>query len=361
MAKEFRLTHDPVFQLNACLWLVRKVPSSVHGPKPFYAEEGFVLRGIGQKLGVAETLRATFRTLKWSPDAPEPDVLLHHSVSRDHLVIECKAHSFSPTSSTAMQGRKLLSVCAIPAAAVGAEDGTQAKAIVVYALPAEDAELQRETIKKLSEELTANDLNPAASGTLGLSIHDGGLWAELTVEGIEESSVVARICRQCWITDGDEQDARPIYLIPYDPTAADNQTEEELDYCSRMLSERILTYAMSVVGRTEVPDYVYIMANDALRHATFRLSDRWHARELDKLRRRIAQELGSTLNKGALHGKVVTRKQSVEVDLATVEDQQAALGLLHKAQVQHISRQLIDPQIQINEEEQANADASNGS
>lgn len=351
MAKEFRLTHDPVFQLNACIWLVRKPPTRTIGPKPFYAEEGFVLRSIGQKLGVAESLRTAFRRLSWSPGAPEPDVLLHHSISRDHLVIECKAHSFSPSSTTAMQGRKLLAVCADPSAAVGAEEGSKARAIVVYALPAEDVELQQETIRALSEELLTHELTPATWGTLGFSIHDGGLWAELTVDGLDDGSVVAGLCKKCWVTDGDEQDARPIYLIPYDPTAFENQTPAEQVYCSKMLSERILTFAISIVGRSEVPDYVYIMANDALREATFRLSDRWQARELTKLRRKISHEIGAVVNKGALRGKVVVRDHVVELNLATLEDQHIALELLLRAQSHYMARQLVDPQLEIVDQE----------
>lgn len=351
MAKEFQLTHDPVFQLNSCIWLVRKTPTSIRSPKPLLAEQGFVLRALGQKLGVAPDLQKIFREMGWSPTAPEPDVMLNHAASGNHLVIECKAHSFAIESSNTKQARKLLAVCAQPGVAVGIPPDSPGNAVVLYAVPAEDAELQRATLEKLIQEFAELGLSASQSGTLALSIEEGGLWAEIQIINIGPDSDLKGVCRRLWITDGDDEDARPLYLIPYDPTAVHNQVPSERDYCAKMLTERIITYAQMIIGRSDVPDVIRIYANDALRYSTSDISDRWQARELGNLRRRIAQGIGSTLNKGELRDKVRTTNTHVEITLASLDEQQVALGFLRKAQIQHIAMQLVDGQVQLVDED----------
>ncbi|MDN3360048.1 hypothetical protein [Actinomadura sp. DC4] len=265
-------------------------------------------------------------------------------------MIECKAHSFSPDSSTANQGRKLLATCSAPSAAVGVSADSSANAFVIYAVPSEDASQQLATLDKLTQELVEMEIPSSKFGVLGLSIEDGGLWAELDIPSLEEGSDLKIICKRSWITDGGDQDARPIYLVPYDPTAADNQIPQEREYCGRQLTQRILTYAMSVVGRAEVPDSIRIMANDALKSATFDISDRWQAKELDKFRSRIAQEIGSALNRGELKGKVDVRNTFVEVTLASLDEQKIALALLDKSQDGYIANQLTGDQMQVVDE-----------
>src|SRR5690349_19104998 len=85
------LTRDPVFQLNSCLWLIKRPPSTTSAEeKGTYASVGFVLRALGRRLGISNELRERFRELTWTPEPPEPDVLLHHLASGLHLVLECK-------------------------------------------------------------------------------------------------------------------------------------------------------------------------------------------------------------------------------------------------------------------------------
>jgi hypothetical protein len=343
LPNEYLLTRDPVFQLNACLWLVRKPTFAPIGPKPTYAAEGFVLRAIGRKLGISPQLRTVFLSLGWTGAPPEPDVLIMHAVSRKHLVLECKASSFSSTSSTAMQARKLLALCADPDVALG----SSGKAFVVYVLSLEDAALQLTTLMELTNDLQTNQVPSAESGTLGLKIEDGGLWATLDIPTAADDAEIAPISGRVWVTDGDESDARPLYIVPYDPTAADNQSPEERSYCTKQLTERVLTYAMATLGRAGVPDYVRIVADDALKQATFNTSSLWAAHELDKLRTRIAAELYSVLNRGDMQGKVELHNRWVDVNLATLADQATALNLLLKAQPQEAANRIAESQLRL--------------
>ncbi|XVQ86502.1 hypothetical protein ACQP2K_03480 [Microbispora siamensis] len=299
-------------------------------------------------MGVSDALKKSFRELGWTPDPPEPDVLIYHAESRDSLVIECKAQSFTPASSTAQQGRKLLGVCAEPDIAVGSPKGA-GEAYVVYALPLEDVEEQQQTLGALNGEVAEAGLSYAKSGTLGFEITDGGLWAELAIPDATEGSTITSICKRVWVTDGDDGAARPIYLVPYDPTAIDNQEPEEKEYCTNLLVQRVLTHAMSMLGRAEVPNFVRIHAHDALREATFQVSDYWQASELNKLQNRIARTLASYLNKGAFKEKVQLSGSCVEVHLENLGAQEAILAMLLKARTEVMAQAVLDPQMALNE------------
>lgn len=325
---------------------MRKSPA-VTDSKAAYAVEGFALRSLGQKLGISEELKKKFIQLGWPPSPPEPDLLLNHVASWNHLVIECKAQGFSLGSSNIAQARKLIAVSADAKIAVGAPVGASSSAVVVYAIPAEDCTEQQETLQELSEMLIEQGLKVAPSGTLGIDISDGALWAELVIPNLPCESDIARICKRVKVTDGDEKDARPLYLVPYDPTAADNQQPEEKEYCLKLLIQRVLSCVIKRIGQADVPDAVHIVANDVLQEATFEISDRWRARELNKLKQEINEQVGSVLNKGSLHGKVSVESGHVQVNLADSDDREAAINLLLKAQTKNMARQLAVDQLRI--------------
>lgn len=346
LANRFQLTRDPVFQLNSCLWLVRKAPGATGSPA--YHAHGFIFRAIGRRLGISDALRKLFRELGWSPEPPEPDVLIYHTESHDSLVIECKAQGFGPSSSTAQQGRKLLSVCSEPDIAVGSPRGS-GDAYVLYALPQEDVQSQLETLASLSAELKQKGLSCARWGAIGLEISDGALWADLVVSEAPDESPINLINKRVWVTNGDEQSARPLYLVPYDPTAVDNQSPAEREYCTAQLVQRVLTHAMSRLGRAEVPDFVRLHAHDALKEATFQISDYWQASELKKLENRIAAILATHLKKGSFKNKVQLSGSCVEVHLDNLADQSAIIAMLHKAQTDAMAQAVLDPQLQLDE------------
>ncbi|WP_189242740.1 hypothetical protein [Planobispora rosea] len=182
-----------------------------------------------------------------------------------------------------------------------------------------------------------------------MEISSGGLWGELCVPEVTENSPVRKICKRVQITVGDGDASRPIYLVPYDPTAADNQTKDEREYCTNILVQRVLVYAMSVLGRAEVPDFVRINGRDILREATFKISDYWQASELKKLERRIIQILHSTLNKGIIREKVQASGDWIEVHLESLDLQKAALNMLQRSHTETMAKALASPQLQLDE------------
>ncbi|WP_428953324.1 hypothetical protein [Streptomyces sp. cg35] len=314
-----------MFQVNSCLWLVAKSTPAKGGDRPFF-DAGYRLRSLGAKLAFSVEVRTQLAQRGWGPNPPEPDLLFHHLASGDHLVLECKASSFSKDSSTAGQARKLLVSCADSTTAVGI-DG---QAVVVYVLPSDDVPLQSATLEELTGELAADGFLTAVYGVLGLKIDDEGLWAELRISQ-NPSPHLASLEDSFLIVAGDRKEARPLYLIPYDPTAADNQSREEREYCHRILLERCYSAAVQAIGTADVPECVVIKADDLFRKATYGVSDKWHAKELGPLKSKIVHGMATLLNKKELQGRVTVNNNQVELLLRDEEDRDAAITRLLKA------------------------------
>ncbi|MCX5351243.1 hypothetical protein OG901_26395 [Streptomyces mirabilis] len=320
------LTRDPVFQVNSCLWLVSKSTPAKDGRRPYY-DAGYRLRSLGAKLAFSSETRAKLSGKSWGPQPPEPDLLFHHLQSGDHLVLECKASSFGEESSTSGQARKLLISCAEANTAVGV-DG---QAVVIYVLPAEDCQRQVETLTALAAEVVEAGFKTATYGTLGLSIDETGLWAELRVSAATDAEHLAEIVGRVLVVAGASNDARPLYLIPYDPTASSNQAPEEREYCHRILLERFYLAAVQVIGTADIPDCVVIKADDLFRQATYAVSDKWQAKELSPLKGKLIHGMATLLNKKSLHGKVTVNNHHVELRLGNEDDRQTAISRLLKA------------------------------
>lgn len=339
-----RLTRDPVFQVNSCLWLVWRSPIPIG--EQTYRSAGFLLRALGRKLAVPPHIKTRYAELGWKFDPPEPDLLFQHAGSSKHLVLECKASSFSIASSTAQQARKLLTFCADPNCCAGAKSAL----IVTYVVSDEDSEQQLKTLEELTSELAELGFEVADSGTLGLAIAEGSLWATLKVLAPGKHQELGLIEGRIRVIDGIDGDVRPLYIVPYDPAAADNQADQEREYCARQLSERILNFATSIVGRAAAPEIVSIDPMDAIKQATFGVSDRWLSRDVDTLRNRVGEELFRALNRG-MPEKVEMIGKKVHVNLLTLEDQNTAVNLLQRARPDHVASQLLDPQLRVLGEE----------
>ncbi|MFF3451224.1 hypothetical protein ACFYXJ_29225 [Streptomyces sp. NPDC002667] len=336
------ITRDPVFQVNACLWLVAKPSPAKDGQRPYY-DLGYRLRSLGAPLAFKDELRPKLAKSSLGAKPPEPDVLIHHIASGDHLVIECKASSFSSSSSTAGQARKLLIACADADSAVG----VAGEAFVIYVIPGEDCQLQMTTLAELTAELNSEEFVTAPYGTLGLQVDDEGLWADLSINKQSTKEHVADVIGRVLVVPQSGGDFRPLYFIPYDPAAADNQDAEELNYCHKLLVERFYVGAVQEIGTADVPECLVIRADDLLRKATYGISDKWVARELVTLKARLIQGMGKILNKKSLKGKVEATGSRVEIRLGSEDDRQAAIDLLLKANTEQLALNNASPQTEI--------------
>ncbi|MEU7951656.1 hypothetical protein ACGFJ4_14605 [Micromonospora chalcea] len=211
-------------------------------------------------------------------------------------------------------------------------------------ISAEDTQLQLKTLQEISAELDQHGLEVADSGTLGISVENGDLWVTMTMLSPGKHAELALVEGKVKVAEGIDGDVRPLYIVPFDPAAAPDQHADERDYCARELTERILIFAMSRVGRAAVPDIVSLDPIDAMKQATWSLSDKWATHEVEQLRRRIEDELYRTLYRG-MPDKVEREGRKVHVNLVTQEDQRTALSVLQKSRPQYIAERLLDPQL----------------
>ena len=336
-----QLTSDPVFQVNSCLWSVRRASlAPAGGPRPALAQHSYALKALGFRTPPSAAIKEGLIKLQLGPDGPEPDVILKNVQNNSHLVLECKTTSFGPESTTSKQAKKLLAVCADSDSALG----VQGDAAVLYVLSQDQAELQLATLATFTEELRSAGMLTAESGTFGLSIDDTGLWAEICIPNPKEDSVFEPVLKRHHIVEGSREEARPLYLIPYDPTVVENQSPEEQKYCSEILAERLCVQAASMIGRSQVPDVVRLSMSEIFSEATFGVSQKWQANELRQLKAKLAKTLNRLLKRGQLKEKILLDKDTVELSLADESDLDAALSMLLKAPIERIAQSFLDPQ-----------------
>lgn len=333
------LTRDPVFQLNSCLWLVRRAPLDRAVAPPVYLAAGFTLRALNFKMSVPPILSNVLTEKLGLPrGSPEPDVVLRHNKSGDHLVLECKASSFGVASTTANQGYKLLAACAEPSRSIGATGS----AGVVYVLHHEDVAPQLETLDELSCILTDNSILHAQYGTLGLSIEGDGLWADLYLIDLAKNSTFAAVAGRKLVHEEAGGDSRPLYFIPYDPASIGQQSPDERDYCATQLSQRIINCAISRIGRSPVPETVRLNADELLKEVTYNVSDHWDGRDKATLRVTITSKLYGYLHRRGFKDKVASRRGSyVEIALGDEDDRRTALDLLQTSDEKRLSRDIL--------------------
>ncbi|MEV5316893.1 hypothetical protein AB0K92_04320 [Streptomyces sp. NPDC052687] len=189
----------------------------------------------------------------------------------------------------------------------------------------------------MAAELNAAGFDTSEYGTLGLSIDEKGLWAELRLSAESGKEHLTNVLGPVLITPAASGDARPLYLIPFDPTTEENQDPDERRYCHRMLLERFYIAGIQAIGTADVPDVLIIKADDLFRKATHEYSDKWQARELSGLKSRLIQGMAKTLNKGTLKGAVIANNTSLEIRLRDEDDRNAAISLLLKANSEQLA------------------------
>ncbi|MFE1268486.1 hypothetical protein [Streptomyces sp. NPDC058758] len=215
--------------------------------------------------------------------------------------------------------------------------GVAGDAFVVYTLPVEDAELQMQCLEELRIEVEEAGFESAAYGTLGLEIDADGLWANLRLSHPSEKPHIAKVLDRVLISPAIDGDSRPLYLIPYDPTTADNQDPSERSYCFGQLLERVYLAAVRALGIAHVPDSVVLLGDDLLREATFGLSTKWQAKELNSLKINLLRGMATVLGKRELKGKVQFHTSRLEVLLGSENDRQVAINLLLKANSEQLA------------------------
>jgi hypothetical protein len=269
------LAADPVFQLNTVLWMLQPLPDQPGAIRPVLYRAGYRVRALGKPLSTPAEVERSLAVNLNLRGMPAPDVLASAPPGRPWLVFECKASSFGSKSSTSAQAIKILARAAELSLVAGSPPGVDVPGCVVYVTRSDQAADLQTTLDGLAARLRAASLEPASAGTLGMRVETGvgliveqagGQLAEAAREALDGGVVVLA-------ASGPEEDARPLYLVPFDPSV--EQTADERTRCLRILLARARAYAASLIGRSPAPGTAVLEGAELLHGATFGLSKFW--------------------------------------------------------------------------------------
>ena len=281
------LVSDPVFQLNALLWLASPLPPI--GPyKPILRDAGFEIYSIAPMLAPPpDVLLRLKETGLAHQERFRPDVILADRQRRCFVLVECKANSFGTASSTAEQARTLLVVCGDRLHdTLNVAPTDIASRAASYFIPERVATAMRETLEDLDKELASKRLPKGKSVLLMLCAREESIdfmADELaqTLMGIPESTR--------FVVIEADTDPRPLYFIPYDPDC--DQLSEEREFCKRVLFERIHSEILGSAGRSLPPVTIPFDADGLLDKSTMGMYGFWENRESQSHLKRLVRQL----------------------------------------------------------------------
>ena len=277
LADRSAVLKDPIFQLNFTIWMLQTLPTNA-SIRPVLKEIGYVLHSISRQLPLPPALRPQMVKLlgKENAEGPCPDVIAE-GTGLPWLLIECKASSFGPTSSTTEQALKLLAIAEGIVGQLGlAPKSVPTQVAYLTALTSSVALIQ--TLKELGARLSESGLPSAKTSVFGLSTRSDGVyvtWANPVQGCSSEASSELKSGLRVIELDA-ENDPRPLYFMPWDPSVT--QSPEERDYCRAVLFARVQSEATSLIGRTTIPGHIVLDLRQILSSATYGVSDLWRSK-----------------------------------------------------------------------------------
>jgi hypothetical protein len=286
------LISDPLFQLNALLWMAQPLPkeAAAVAPLPILHESGFTVYAIAPALAPPPDVRQRASAARVEmQDGARPDVVLRNSAEEKYLLVECKKSSFGPDSDNSRQARTLLLLSG-PYAAKSL--GLSENVLLSYLMPESETNLQRATLLFLQKHLRDAGLPAGDFSTLGLTIAKSYIalvpdrGSSLFV-GLQESPLP-------FMRIESQTDPRCLYFIPYDPDVGGDT------YALRAFYERILSTVVAAVGHASAPGDLVLETERMLNSAMFGVYHLWRNRDSSRCLRRICKQfmkkLSETIN-----------------------------------------------------------------
>lgn len=279
---------DPLFQLNAVLWMLQPMPEQPNPVNAVLHLHGYAIRSLGQSLTADAVLERQLAVELDLRGSPAPDVLASAPTGNPWPVFECKGSSFGPDSTTSDQALKILARGADLSLTVGSAPSQTIDGCVVYVTRKEEATQLQATVEELSAILAQAGVSPAPASTLGLRIERGtGLLARV-IAGSFPGKGGSALASDVLIlrAAGPQEEARPLYLVPFDPGI--QQDAEERTRCLRVLLARGQATAASALGRGPSQGTAVLEGHALIDAATYGLAKHWRD---TAVRERAAQEI----------------------------------------------------------------------
>jgi len=286
------LIRDPLFQLNALLWLAQPMPSQSE-IRPLLYEQGFTVYAIAPLLGLPPDLRLMAQEAQINmQERVRPDVVLAHEGARKFAFTECKKSSFGATSSTAEQGRSHLVVAGPRAAEVlGLASGQLAGSLVAFVTAQSEQGPLAQTLAILCEELDAAKIPAGHFSVLGLVLAE----TDVSIAIDDQANTFFGLPKgnNSFMKRERDTDPRRLYFIPYDPDI--DQSPEEREFCKRVLFERMQSTVVAAVGRTSPSCELSLNSEKILNDAMFGMYGQWENRESARHMRRLCRQFMDAL------------------------------------------------------------------
>lgn len=166
------LIKDPLFQLNAILWLTQPLPAESRITPIFY-KQGFKIYAIAPLLGPPVDVRLVAQKANLSmQEGIRPDVVLTHERDHKFAFVECKA-SYSALASSTAQTRSLLVIAGPRAAEVlGLASGQVTASLLELVIPEDDRNTSTQTLASVSKQLEDNNISIGLFSVLGLQYNN---------------------------------------------------------------------------------------------------------------------------------------------------------------------------------------------
>lgn len=284
-----QLCKDPLFQINLAIWMAQ--PQSVlhFYIYPIFYESGLRIYSIGPLLALPPDIRLAVAKKINCQAAVRPDLILESQRNRRLCILECKASSFGPESSTASQARSFLLIAnKILSEVLGLPTRAESKGMVCYLIGPDNAELMEGTLDALEKEIKEKvNCESGNYGCLKIRPFESSIILEYP-EKIKKYMNLKKDSPIQIIEIKKDTDPRPLYFIPYDPNI--QQRKEEQEYCRRVLFERILSYVLSSIGGSTIPGSITFLTDDLLNAATFGIFDIWEDNEAKKHIKRLVRD-----------------------------------------------------------------------
>jgi hypothetical protein len=286
------LLRDPLFQLNVLLWLSQNLPAG-YPIDPLFHTQGFEVYAIAPLLPLPPALQLLCQRQGMAVNniGTRPDVILRNSTTKRYALIECKAASFGPSSSTANQGRTLLLASGAQSYLfLGVGQPDVQTAATIYFLPDDNTGAQLGTLRQLRQDMVNASVPVGPSWAMGIK-SNSQLSITLDADGSDFFGLLTGDNPFCELEEG--TDPRPLYLVPYDPDS--EQSPNERKFSRRILFERIQAAFISRLGRVRPPDTVVYTSEELLNEATFGMFKVWDNRDAQKHMRNLCVQFMSPL------------------------------------------------------------------
>lgn len=287
------LVKDPLFQLNALLWLAQPLPAKSE-VTPLLYNQGFTVYAIAPLLGPPPDVRLSAQEAGISmQDAVRPDVVLTREGDRKFAFAECKASS-SAVRSSAAQARTLFVVARPRAAEVlGLASGQVADSLLAFVIPENERQPLIQTLLSLRDELAEKKLRAGRFSVVGLVLSDTDV--SIVINDSASAFFALPAGTNPFMKREPDTDPRPLYFIPYDPDVVRPQSEQEKVFCKRVLFDRMQSTIIAAIGRANPPAELALECQNILNDAMFGMYGHWQNRDSARHMRGLCRQFMGVL------------------------------------------------------------------